>query len=430
MDRGEQLARIADYAADQWGLITAAQAKRVGLSAVQLLRLAESDLIENVGRGVYVLRTAVFPTHLELRVAWLRLMPAVFASERPLAGRDSGVISHASACQLHGLGDIPAPAAEISVPRRRTTTEPFVHLRTANLEPADITLVEGLPVTTPRRTILDLLRSKADGGHVGGVIADAERLDLIALEELEADVQPFVHAYGLPRRSAGFELIEHLVSQGDRQLRSQEVARASQKGFNTAVELMAEHVASDQRALQHLMGRLADPQIDPLLAYVKAVQPRAQLADSFKRALEQTRPEAAFLAYLQNVATPGANFATAIKRALEQLTDPTANIAAHLRRVQTPSDAVTAAFKQFHTQLDTPYERALRQLAHIGPSAVEGKAVERAALAPPLATDRQPAQSRARDAAAPAIEQEPSAEEGNQEDVPAREPSHDAPEDH
>ncbi|MGO1025767.1 type IV toxin-antitoxin system AbiEi family antitoxin domain-containing protein [Streptomyces rubiginosohelvolus] len=279
MDRGEQLRRIAEHAADQWGLVTAAQAKRIGLSAVQILRLTEAGLIESVGRGVYLLQAAGFPLHLEIKVAWLRLQPAAFASERPLGGRDSGVVSHASACQLHGLGDIPAPKTEISVPRRRTTTESFVHLRTVQLEPDDITLVQGLPVTTARRTILDLLRTKADGGHLGGVIADAERLNLIEIQDLQEAAQPFARNYGLPAQAAGQELIERLVDQAGTHLRSQEVARASREGFAAALELMArddyesspallesvqalgrmsEHMALPNSALQETLRRLGE----------------------------------------------------------------------------------------------------------------------------------------------------------------------------
>ncbi|MGC5530388.1 type IV toxin-antitoxin system AbiEi family antitoxin domain-containing protein, partial [Streptomyces sp. SR-10] len=266
MDRGEQLGRIAEYAADQWGLVTAAQAKRIGLNAVQILRLTEAGLLENVGRGVYLLQAAGFPLHLEIKVAWLRLQPALFASERLLGNKDSGVVSHASACQLHGLGDIPAPKAEISVPRRRTTTEPFVHLRTVQLEPDDITLVEGLPVTTARRTILDLLRSNTDGGHLGGVIADAERLDLIEIQDLQKSAQPFTRTYGLPAQATGQELIEHLVDQAGKHLRSQEVARATTEGFATALELLTREAYEPSPAIRQsieAMRRLHEQAVLP-----------------------------------------------------------------------------------------------------------------------------------------------------------------------
>ncbi|MEW1870011.1 type IV toxin-antitoxin system AbiEi family antitoxin domain-containing protein [Streptomyces caelestis] len=226
MDRAEQLATLSGMAADQWGLVTSAQARSLGVGGVQLMRLTEVGLLENVGRGVYALAAAGLPRHLEIKVAWLRLQPGVPAWERPLGGQDSGVVSHASACQVHGLGDIPAPDVEISVPRRRTTTEPFVRLRTACPDAEDITIVDGLPVTTATRTIVDLLRARTDGGHVGGVIADAERRDLVDIGVLADAVQPYAHKYGLPAAATGHELIEHLVGQAGRSLCSQEVARA------------------------------------------------------------------------------------------------------------------------------------------------------------------------------------------------------------
>ncbi|MGY1527270.1 type IV toxin-antitoxin system AbiEi family antitoxin domain-containing protein [Streptomyces sp. MN3] len=244
MERAEQLAVLSGVAADQWGLVTAAQAKAHGLSAVQLKRLTEAGLLENVGRGVYALSAAGLPHHLEIKVAWLRLQPTVPAWERPIGGPDSGVISHASACQLHSLGDIPAPDVEISVPRRRTTTEPFVRMRIANLPTADITMVDGLPVTTPARTIIDLLHTKADGGHVGGVIADAERRDLVDINVLAQAVQPYARRYGLRRAATGYELIEHLVGQAGRILHAQEVARAGEEGLAVGVELGARRSAA------------------------------------------------------------------------------------------------------------------------------------------------------------------------------------------
>ncbi|MFC8247381.1 type IV toxin-antitoxin system AbiEi family antitoxin domain-containing protein [Streptomyces chartreusis] len=270
MDRSEQLTILSGVAADQWGLVTAAQAKDLGLSGVQLLRLAEAGLLESVGRGVYAMPSAGLPQYLEIKVAWLRLQPHAPAWERPLGSPDSGVVSHASACHLHDLGDIPVAEVEITVPRRRTTTEPFVRLRTAPVNPADITVVDGLPVTAPARTIVDLLKAKADGGHVGGVIADAERRDLVDIDELAERMQPCARAYGLASTATGHQLIEHLVEQAGRDLHSQEIVRAGQEGF-AAAALLAAH----DRNLEGVLG----PQykwdaVAPLLQSLAAEQVR------------------------------------------------------------------------------------------------------------------------------------------------------------
>ncbi|MCX5055049.1 type IV toxin-antitoxin system AbiEi family antitoxin domain-containing protein [Streptomyces sp. NBC_00474] len=255
MDRAEQLAVLSGPAADQWGLITTAQAKELGVSAVQLLRLTEVGLLDNVSRGVYLLSASGMPRYVDIKAAWLRLQPKAFAWDRPPGDPDSGVISHASACQLLELGDIPAPEVEITVPRRRTTTEPFVRLRTAPLDREEITVVDGLPVTTALRTITDLLQAKADGGHIGGVIADANRRDLIILDKLADRVQPYARKYGLKATASGRDLIEHLTEQAGESLRRQEIARASEEGFDAAVHLLAEHPDLAGYLARHGAGR-------------------------------------------------------------------------------------------------------------------------------------------------------------------------------
>ncbi|OEJ36299.1 type IV toxin-antitoxin system AbiEi family antitoxin domain-containing protein [Streptomyces agglomeratus] len=257
MDRAEQLTLLSGFAADQWGLVTAAQAKGAGLNGVQLLRLTEVGLLEGVGRGVYLVTAVGQPEHLEIKVAWLRLQPALPAWRRSADDPDSGVVSHASACQLHNLGDIPTPEVEISVPRRRVTTEPSVRLRTALIDPSDVTWVDGLPVTTARRTILDLLAAKTDGGHVGGVIAEAERRGLISIDDLATETGRYSRRYGLPRNSDGHALVEHLVAQAGESLRSEQLARANQAGFNQAIQMLSTSQLQTGRSplLEEILGR-------------------------------------------------------------------------------------------------------------------------------------------------------------------------------
>lgn len=322
MDRTEQVVILSGAAADQWGLVTAAQARKLGLNAVQLKRLTEAGLLENVGRGVYAMPAAGVPQHLEVKVAWLRLQPEVFAWERVIGDRDSGVVSHASACRLHGLGDIPAPEVEISAPRRRTTTEPFVRLRIAQMELADITVVDGLPVTTAARTIMDLLKAKADGGHVGGVIADAERRDLVDIDALAARAQPWARAYGLPANASGNELIEHLAGQAGRHLHSQDLIQAGREGFAAGAqllggqadsELLAPYIEADAlaaQALEPIYRKLAEQRNALRETFAKAMPqlPVAELPsiDAFQKAVRQLQTSPAWIALLREVTSyPG-----------------------------------------------------------------------------------------------------------------------------
>lgn len=212
MRRDAALRALEDVAADQAGLVTAAQATARGVERVTQRRLATAGLLEHVGRGVYRLVGAPPPQHLELRTAWLRLDPATPAWERDGLGTDDGVVSHRSACLLHDLGDIPTPHVELTVPRRRTTREPGVRLHQAALNPAEVTIVDGLPVTTVERTIMDLLRGRADGAHVGAVLADAERRGLLDPDHLAEHLHGFARHYGLHDED-GTALIAALVEQ-------------------------------------------------------------------------------------------------------------------------------------------------------------------------------------------------------------------------
>ncbi|MCM2427992.1 type IV toxin-antitoxin system AbiEi family antitoxin domain-containing protein [Streptomyces sp. RKAG337] len=230
MDRHEALKTLNEIAADQWGLVTTAQAEVAGVSRVNLARLASVDLLHRAGRSVYQVSGATPTAHLAIKVAWLRLNPAIPAWQRDLGDEHSGVVSHASACQLHDLGDIPADAVQISVPRRRTTREPAVVLHQVAVPVEDITMVDGLPVTTVERTICDLLKSRADAGHVGRILAEADQQDLIDTRTLAARVRSYTHFYGLPRNATGTDLLETLAEQAGFLLRDQQLATASRQG--------------------------------------------------------------------------------------------------------------------------------------------------------------------------------------------------------
>jgi predicted transcriptional regulator of viral defense system len=233
MNRVAALRAMEEVAAEQAGLITSAQAAVCGVDRMTQRRLTDAGMLENVGRGVYRMVGAPPPSHLELRVAWLRLDPATPAWRRNGRGRDDGVISHRSATILYDLGDVPAPQIELTVPRRRTTREPGVRLQVGRLEQADVSFIDGLPVTTVERTIVDLLRNRADGAHVGSVIAEAERRGMVEMTSLARSASGLGGRYGLPR-AAGGELIAHLVAQAGQRLSTTDVQRAMLAGFLAA----------------------------------------------------------------------------------------------------------------------------------------------------------------------------------------------------
>ncbi|MEU3275037.1 type IV toxin-antitoxin system AbiEi family antitoxin domain-containing protein [Saccharomonospora sp. NPDC006951] len=215
MEAVKALAVLSRFTSQQWGLVTTAQANDAGIDRVTLLRLSEATLLRPVRRGVYAAESAPpSPLH-EIQAVWLSLNPPTPAWERTGLDLAGGVVSHVSATQVHGVGDLVADAVELTVPRRRTSRDPAVRLRFPRQRPLavdDIALVDGLPVTSLARTVVDLLDTHTDGSHLAEVIRDGVESGLLDLATLTPRIGGYARRYGL-RSQAGEQLIEHLLDQ-------------------------------------------------------------------------------------------------------------------------------------------------------------------------------------------------------------------------
>lgn len=190
---------VTGIAAGQWGLLTTAQAEAAGVTRSSVARMCERGELERVGQGVYLLAGA-HDALTSLRAAWLALEPAFTAEERLAELPGVAVVSHASAAGLHKLGDLPHDVAEFIVPEPRRTIREGTRLHQRRLPSADVTIVDGLPVTTVERTIADLLRGRRHGDpeHVARIVDDAlleGRLDTDRLAEL---LDPLASVYKQP----------------------------------------------------------------------------------------------------------------------------------------------------------------------------------------------------------------------------------------
>jgi hypothetical protein len=122
-----------------------------GMTKYGLQRARRDGELQQVRRGVYA-----GADDLDDRSRHLRLIRATV----PLAG-PSSVVSHASAGVLHGL---PVPVK--SLDRVWATREAgghgrhgsVLHLRRCRLAGDEVTIVDGIPVTTLERTVIDLAR--------------------------------------------------------------------------------------------------------------------------------------------------------------------------------------------------------------------------------------------------------------------------------
>lgn len=161
---------LYEIAENQAGYFTAAQARAAGLHQVRLVQLAQQGAVERVSRGVY--RFTRFPIsqlgHYMEAVLW----PQV---RRPDV---VGVISHESALAIHELSDVNPARIHVTLPtavriRREVPKRLVIHY--ADLTGKDVETVEGVPVTTPARSIRDAHTSHLGAALVGQAIADGRR---------------------------------------------------------------------------------------------------------------------------------------------------------------------------------------------------------------------------------------------------------------
>ncbi|MFS4488441.1 type IV toxin-antitoxin system AbiEi family antitoxin domain-containing protein [Dietzia kunjamensis] len=201
MRLGEATETVSDLAAQQWGLLTAAQAKELGVSAVLLSRLVDRGVLLRVRHGVYASTSTPVTTVLEVRAQWLALKPHALAAERRNSDGLDAVVSHETAAQLHGIGDLPSEAIIFTTPGRRQTRQPGVRFITAALSPDEVIDMDGLPVTSVGRTVLDLARAGHEPGHLIDMLGDALSQRLATKDALADALAPVAEHFGTARNT-------------------------------------------------------------------------------------------------------------------------------------------------------------------------------------------------------------------------------------
>lgn len=187
---------VVDLAADQWGLVTTAQAEKLGVHRHRLASAVSSGRMERIAHGVYAMAGVPDSPLTRLRAAYLGADAAATLAERKRRLPDSGVVSHTSAAVVHGLGTLRALRHEMTFPVRRQTQRRDIKYHLMKIGPESITEVDRLPVTTVERTAADLLRSGVDEDHVALVLSDAEDRALLDRNALLKELAPVAHARG------------------------------------------------------------------------------------------------------------------------------------------------------------------------------------------------------------------------------------------
>lgn len=164
---------VNDLCSSQKGLFTTAQATALGIDRMSLSRLAAHGQIEPVARGVFKAAAAPSIRGEDIYAAWLATDPATPAYLRPVNGNVC-VASLGTAAWLHCLGELKPEPITFSHPNRKQTRNPSVRFLRRSLPADDICIAEGIPTTTPERTILDLLDYGEDLSLVAAVLRDLE----------------------------------------------------------------------------------------------------------------------------------------------------------------------------------------------------------------------------------------------------------------
>lgn len=148
-----EFGELTRLAATQGGFVTAGQALRLGVGREQIRYLVRSGRWTRVSRGCY-LPSPAGPAPVSFRRAMIR---AAIASIGPGA-----VAVLDTAAELHGIAGLPPTAAiHVPVPPHRPhvqrRAEPSLTVHQLTLGDADVCRADGVPVTTPARTVADVL---------------------------------------------------------------------------------------------------------------------------------------------------------------------------------------------------------------------------------------------------------------------------------
>jgi very-short-patch-repair endonuclease len=154
---------IARMAARQYGVLTHQQLLATGLTKSAIDRRLVCGRLHRIHRGVYAVGHTAIPREGRWMAAVLAAGGGPSRAGRPLEHWGAAV-SHRSAAELWGLLTARKAPVDVSVPGnggKRNRSGIRLH-RSLTLLSADVTLRDGIPVTTPARTLSDLRRGASE----------------------------------------------------------------------------------------------------------------------------------------------------------------------------------------------------------------------------------------------------------------------------
>lgn len=170
MKLSENISALTELASSQWGMFTTAQAVSEGVSRVQLGRMSGDGRIEPMARGTYRFASAGDTEHAGLKAAWLSLLPNKTAYERLRTKPRDCVAAGRTAAALLGDTDLYPEPYCFATDRGKRTTRADVRLLPWPVEERDVTIIDGIPTTSPEKTVADLVRLREDPSLIANFV--------------------------------------------------------------------------------------------------------------------------------------------------------------------------------------------------------------------------------------------------------------------
>lgn len=186
---------VWDLAARQHGVVSMEQLIGFGLSRSAIRHRIARGRLHPVMRGVY----AVGRPELTRRGQW---MAAALCCGQGTRGPVAAALSHRSAAALWGFGTEVKAAMEVSIRSTSLLRRPGIRVhRRTGLKGGDVTACDGIPVTTPGRTLVDL-GTQLGPAEIERAVIDADKLDLVSADALRASLERYRGQPGVARLRA------------------------------------------------------------------------------------------------------------------------------------------------------------------------------------------------------------------------------------
>lgn len=305
LTEGAVLTALEELSSMQWGLVATGQAKQIGIERLWLSRLMDRGVIHRIRHGAYALPSATHGPLQELQAAWLTTDRTRTLEDRVMSDNNI-VVSHISASNVHELGDLVATRHEFSSTTRRQTAQQDIHFYRRELAPEDITLIDGLPVTSVARTIADLAGRHVDFDHLAQAVKDAFNKGTVDFQTLATRLNPSAGAYNY---DDGNEFVDALINEAGLP--------------TTTASLIARNLSSAlSPQLEQILQEINSPQyIENLQKGLRAALPALKVAqefsETFSKLLQTQLPNIDSLPWVKQLDLP--SWTQSLPSGLQQL---------------------------------------------------------------------------------------------------------------